>query len=394
MSLEDRLRIGLSHREAESLARALRVIPDGTLDLASNDYLGLARHPRVVEAAIAATWALGGGARASRLVSGHTPLHAELERDLACFKGAEGALLFPTGYQANLAVLSSLPQPGDLVCCDKRNHASLIDGCFLAAARGAEVRYYGNSRKLERLLDKTLPGGATRFIVTDTVYSMDGDVADLPELLELANRFDATLIIDDAHGTGALGPDGRGALEHFGIGPQDRGGFQPPTQTATHPENVITIGTLSKALGSQGGFVAASQLVIDWLVNTARPFIYTTALNPAACGAALAALRVLAAEPCLVETLRSNTCRLAEGLQAIGYDARHQPSPIIPVMIGDPATAVRLSAALLEHGLWCPAIRPPTVPSGTSRLRVTASAGLNAPQIDFALKAFLAARTP
>jgi 8-amino-7-oxononanoate synthase len=389
---ESSLRGQLRQRQAQHLHRALRQVPGDVIDLASNDYLGLARHPAVVEAACAAVQCHGASARASRLISGHTALHAQLESRLAAFKGCEAALVFPSGYHANLSVVATLARAGDVLLCDKRNHASLVDACRLAQAGGATVRYYGSLHKLRVLLKarsvaRRGRGDARTFIVSDAVYSMDGDVADLPSLIALAAEFEATVILDDAHGIGTLGARGRGAMEHFGWHARKNEGtaFLPPTA-------LIQIGTLSKALGSQGGFVAGSRTVIDWLVNMARPFIYTTALNPASCGAALAALAIVEREPHHLARLREMTSRLAAGLQRLGFDARLQPSPIIPVIAGDAAQALAWSEALLEYGVWCPAIRPPTVPVGTSRLRATASMALEEDDVERILAAFAQVR--
>lgn len=373
MLLDDELRAALQAREADGLRRALRPIPEGAIDLASNDYLGMSRHPRVIEAACRAAREYGAGARASRLVSGHFSLVEELESALARWKKCEAALVFSSGYAANLAVISSLARAGDVVFCDKRNHASLIDACRLAAANGAAVRYYGSPEKLRALLQNQ-EAAPRRLIVSDAVYSMDGDLADVPALLSMAEEFDAVLILDDAHGSGTLGATGRGTLAHFGLS----------------NARIIQIGTLSKALGAQGGFVVGSRVLVEWLVNQARPFIYTTGLNPAACGAALESLRVLQDEPQHLLRLRAVHRRLVDGLQRVGFDAKSQASPIIPVVVGDAARAVALSDKLLEAGVWCPAIRPPTVPPNTSRLRVTANTALSEAQIERALKTFAA----
>jgi 8-amino-7-oxononanoate synthase len=360
-SLESQLRDALAAKEKAGLRRTLRAIPAGVLDLASNDYLGLARHPEVIEGAIAALREWGAGARASRLVSGNTPLHEQLESELAAWKGSEAALLFPSGYHANLSVISALARRGDLIFCDKRNHASLVDACRLASANGVLVRRYASLEQLHALAQKQ--AGPRCLVVSDTIFSMDGDRADIENLSRLADESGAVLILDDAHGTGVL----------------ENTELQPST---------ILIGTLSKALGAQGGFVCASQTVIDWLINAARPFIYTTGLSPANCGAALAALQIVQREPQRRARLRDVTEKLARGLQEIGFDARLQPSPIIPVMIGEAGRATALSEALLQHGVWCPAIRPPTVPKGQSRLRVSASAALSDEEIERALAAF------
>jgi len=368
----------LAQRRQQGLWRQLRQLPDDVLDLASNDYLHLARHPQVVEAGVRALQRYGAGGRASRLVSGNLPPHQALEKTIAHFKHSEAALVFPSGYHANLSVVTSLAASGDFIFCDKRNHASLIDACRLASAGRAVIRYFDGTDKLRHLLKSTFVAhpGQRRFIVSDGVFSMDGDVANLPVLLELAEEFDALLLLDDAHGTGTLGPTGRGTAEHFGI---------------THHERLIQIGTLSKAIGGQGGFVAASQKMIDWIINNARPFIYTTALNPASCAAAQAAFEVINAHPAIIVQLREITEQLAQGLCELGFDARLQASPIIPVIVGKAHEALALSEALLNQRIWCPAIRPPTVPRGKSRLRVAANLSLTPDLIAKVLSAFTAA---
>lgn len=363
-----------SKRESQ-LHRSLRTLPHGVLDLASNDYLGLGRHPEVLTAACEAIQHHGAGARASRLISGHTEIHEQLETELARFKYCEASLLFPSGYQANIAVVTALARQSTLICCDKRNHASLIDACLLAKARGAKVRFYDSLEKLRALLERGAQPCASpnALIVSDAVYSMDGDLAPLPHLLEFSNEFDATLIVDDAHGTGVLGATGRGAVEFFGLNVEQRN---------------VQVGTLSKALGAQGGFVCGSKVLIEWLINAARPFIYATGLNPGSCGAALAALNIIEREPHRIARLHETKTLLASGLQKLGFDAKLRPTPIIPVLIGDAQSTLNLSQRLLEKGIWCPAIRPPTVPRGTSRLRVTANAELSDSDIDRVLQAF------
>lgn len=365
----------LSERQQSGLLRNLRQLPDDAIDLASNDYLHLARHPEVVEAGILALKKWGAGGRASRLVSGQLPPHAQLENTIARFKHTESALVFPSGYHANLSAVNALAQPGDFLFCDKRNHASLIDACRLASSQNVTVRYYGELNRLESLLKSTFTEHPknSRFIVSDGVFSMDGDVANVPQLLDLADEFDALLLLDDAHGTGTLGTTGRGAVEHF--------------KRETHPR-IIHIGTLSKTIGGQGGFVAASQEIIDWLINQARPFIYTTALNPASCASAQKAFEIIDREPQRISQLCEITQQLAHSLQNLGFNAILQPSPIIPVIIGEAEDALKLSNRLLQQGIWCPAIRPPTVPNGKSRLRLTANLSLTEKDITKVLFAF------
>lgn len=380
-SFDEQLQAELQAREDNHLRRHLRSLPHRVLDLASNDYLGLAKHPRVIEAAIEAAQQFGAGARASRLVSGNLSIHQQLETQIARFKGSESALLFSSGYAANLAVASSLARQGDTILCDKRNHASLIDACRLAQLNGAIVRYFSTTEKLRLLLESSTRTADNRcLIVSDGVFSMDGDLCDLPQLFALCREFDAVLLLDDAHGTGTLGATGRGTIEHFEL---DKGEI-----------NLVEIGTLSKALGAQGGFVCGSRLLVDYLTNAARPFIYSTGLSPMLCGAASAALRVLENELQLLTRLRDATTHLAFGLRQLGFEAHAHSSPIISVVVGEAQDAIALSETLLELSVWCPAIRPPTVPKGTSRLRVTASAALSDEEIARALGTFAQAKTP
>ena len=383
--LDDELRDQLKARHSAGLLRALRPVPSGVLDLASNDYLGLARHEEVVAAACDAAQKFGAGARASRLVSGETAIHAELESALASWRETESALVFSSGWAANVAAVTSLARAGDAIFCDKRNHASLIDACRLAANNGARVRFYNTTTKLVQLLERTAT--ERTLIVSDAVYSMDGDIADIGALFEIACQFDAVLILDDAHGTGTLGTTGRGALQHW------RGGSTVEFDRTLSSVSLVQTGTLSKALGSQGGFVAASRAVCDWLVNAARPFIYSTGLCPSACGAALQSLKILEKEPQRVSRLHDVTTKLARGLKELGFDALLQPSPIVPVLLGSESAALECSEELLKRGVWCPAIRPPTVARGASRLRVTANAAMSDDEIERALKVFSGVRS-
>ncbi len=355
MKLWHDLETELKRRESGDLRRFLRAIPNGAFDIAANDYLGLSKHPEVVQAAQNAASRFGTGARASRLVSGHFSLIGELETALARFKKTEAALVFSSGYAANLGVISALSNPRTALFCHKRNHASLLDGCRFAQKDGASLRFFESNEKLRALLQNS--DSSRKIIIVDGVFSMDGDLCDLPAILELANEFDALILLDDAHGTGVLGRTGRGTSEHFGL----------------CDERIVTLGTLSKALGAQGGFVAGPQILIEFLVNHARSFIYSTGLNPPAVGAALQSLKIIEREPSLVEKCRANARFLSESLQSLGLHAPLQPSAILPVEIGDSARALEMSRRLLELGIWCPAIRPPTVKS--ARLRIGVSAG-------------------
>ncbi len=336
--------------------------PRHLVNFAGNDYLGLAGDRRLSEAAIEAIRRWGTGSGASRLVTGHLPIHEQTERRFASFKHAEAALLLPTGYMANLAVLSALPGPADLLCLDKLNHASLIDA---ARASAAPMRTYphGQLDRLERLLARHARTGRARaWIVTDSVFSMDGDVADLRAICEFAERFDAVVVVDEAHGTGVLGEGGRGLSELQGV---DR----------WLAENGITISTASKALGGLGGLVTGPRVVIETLVNRARPFVYTTAVPPAQAAAIEAAVGVVEAEPHRRDRLdalaRALRCKLADtGLcEALGPGQPH--TPIIPLITGTAGRALALSHHLEQAGILAPAIRPPTVPPGAARIRLT-----------------------
>jgi len=325
--------------------------------LCGNDYLGLACDPAVKAAASEAIGRWGVGAGASRLVSGTTTLHVELERRLAEFKGAEAAIVMPTGWMANHVAIHALAGAGDLILSDKLNHASIIDA---AMSSGARVRTYAHRdvRRAEALLERHRREHRRCLIVTDSLFSMDGDFAPLGELVELKNRHDAMLLIDEAHATGVFGEHGRGVAELLGV----------------ERDIDATVGTLSKAIGALGGFVAGPRALIETICNTGRAFMFTTALPPALCAAAMAAIQIIRDEP----RRRSDLLQLAQVLRlrlsGAGFQVGNSVSQIIPVIIGGAPEAVRVSKALLEEGFLVPAIRPPTVPKGSSRLRVSLSA--------------------
>lgn len=340
------------------------------IQMASNNYLGLATHPSLKRAAIDAITQFGVGAGASRLVSGTLPPHRDLEFSLARFKGAEAALTFGAGYLANIGLIPALIGSGGLILADRLCHASLIDGCRLS---GAEFRVFRHRdlAHLEALLAKR-PARRKTLIVTDGVFSMDGDLAPIPELLDLANRHEARLFVDDAHGTGVMGACGRGLLEHFGV----------ETRLPFH------MGTLGKALGASGAYVVGPAALINYFVNTARSFIYTTAPPPADAAAASAALDVLCKEPERRARLWDNRKHFHAGLMALGFKTTETQSPIMPVLIGDPEKAVTMAERLLQLGVYAPAIRPPTVPKETSRIRTTVTAEHSKAQLETALEAF------
>jgi len=334
-----------------------RVLLDGreVLLLCSNDYLGLTHDPRVREAAAEAAMTWGAGAGASRLISGNMAPHRQLEERLATFKGYEAALLFGSGYLANTGVIAALASRGEVVFSDELNHASIVDGCRLSRAETFVYRH-GDAEHLAWGLREA--GERAALIVTDGVFSMDGDVAPLAELAELARRHRCRLMVDEAHATGALGAGGRGSVAAAGLG----------------EEVDVVVGTLGKALGSYGAYVCAGRDIVDYLVNSARPFIFSTAPPPPVLAAASAALGVLESEPLRVERLRENAAALRQALRGEGLAAGGGDSQIVPVAVGDAGKAMELCERALERGVFAQGIRPPTVPDGSSRLRFTAMA--------------------
>jgi glycine C-acetyltransferase/8-amino-7-oxononanoate synthase len=331
-----------------------RVLLDGqpVLLLCSNNYLGLADHPKVRHAAGDAAMRWGTGAGASRLISGNMELHGELERRLAAFKGYESGLLFGSGYLANMGAIAALAGHGEVVFSDELNHASIVDGCRLSRADTFVYRH-ADSEHLAWGLARAAAKPA--LIVTDGVFSMDGDIAPLEALASLARRHGCRLMVDEAHATGAFGPGGRGTVAAAGLS----------------EEVDLIVGTLGKALGSYGAYVCAGRELTDYLLNAARPFVFSTAPPPPVLGAALAALEVLEAEPQRVEALRANAKVLREALAGEGLDAGTSESQIVPLEVGDAALTMELCERLLEGGVFAQGIRPPTVPEGSSRLRFT-----------------------
>lgn len=323
------------------------------MNFGSNDYLGLANHPSLRAAASEAAERWGSGAGASRLLGGGCPLHGELEAKIASFKGTPQVLLFGSGYAANTGAIPALASHGDAIFSDRLNHASIIDGCRLS---GAEVHVYRHRDMghLEELLRRN--GNNRKLIVTDTVFSMGGDLAPLKELADLANKYDAILYTDDAHGTGVLG-GGRGSLAQAGL---------------AHKANIIQMGTLSKAAGSMGGFIAADRDVIEWILNTARTFIFSTAIPPSSVAASIAALELMESESGLLKKLWENREALAEGLSAHGIGLGGSETPIIPISAKSAGHALEMGEELLRRGFYAPAIRPPTVPEPMVRITVTA----------------------
>jgi 8-amino-7-oxononanoate synthase len=334
-----------------------RVLLDGrpVLLLCSNNYLGLADHPRVREAAAEAAMRWGVGAGASRLISGNMKLHRRLEECLASFKGKETALLFGSGYLANTGAVAALARNGEVVFSDQLNHASIIDGCRLSRAETFAYRH-ADLDHLEWGLRKAQGRGS--LIVSDGVFSMDGDVAPIEGLAKLARGYDCRLMVDEAHATGTIGPGGRGSVAAAGMA----------------DEVDVVVGTLGKALGSYGAYVCASKELIDYLINVARPFIFSTAPPPPTIAAALAALELLESSPHRVDRLMANARTIRKALEAEGLPLAESETQIVPVIVGDPEATVRLSELALDRGVFAQAIRPPTVPEGTSRLRLATMA--------------------
>ena len=376
----DELEAGLAQLASEGLLRRRRTLdapcgPEAVIEgrrviaFCSNDYLGLANHPALIAAARDAAERWGVGSGASHVVSGHLRPHAELEERLAAFVGQERALYFTTGYMANLAIAPTLVERNDAIFADKLNHASLIDAAQLA--RAEHIRYpHGDLDHLARRLAQS--SARRKLILTDAVFSMDGDLAPLPELFALAERYDAWLVVDDAHGFGVLGPGGRGSLAHFGLPPSPR---------------LILMGTLGKAAGVSGAFVAGDRRVMEWLMQRARPYIFTTASSPIIAAALIASLELITNGDERRAHLQQLIARLQAGLSGLAQPLLPSPTAIQPLIIGGNEAAVQLAGQLFERSLWVPAIRPPTVPTGTARLRISLSAAHSNDQMDALIQA-------
>ncbi len=340
---------------------------------ASNNYLSLAADERIKQAAIDAIKTYGVGSTGSRLTTGNTHHHIELEESIARFKGEEACLLFSSGYLANVGVISSLVGKEDCILSDELNHASIIDGCRLSKGK-TMIYQHVNMKDLESKL-KESQSYKRRFIVTDGVFSMDGNIAPLPNIVELAKKYDAFVIVDDAHATGVLGESGRGTCEYYGV-------------------NVdATIGTLSKAIGAEGGFVVGSHQLIDYLRNKARTFIFQTGLPPAVAFAANRAVKMMEQDPERRRRLYQLQKSLRKKLRNLDFHVLGEDTPIIPVLIGGAKEAVHFAEQLKEFGVFAPAIRPPTVPEGMSRIRLTVMASFTEEHIEMIVKAFEKART-
>jgi len=382
--LDDEFRAALDALGRDSLRRHLREIgsahaprieADGRqfIMLSSNNYLGLAAHPALKRAAADAIDRYGVGAGASRLIAGSlAPLH-ELEARIARLKRVEAALVFGSGYLANIGAITAVAGPGDVIFSDELNHASLIDGCRLSKA-AIQIYRHRDVDHLAALLRES-HDARRRLIVTDSVFSMDGDCAPLAEIVDLARRHRAAVMIDEAHAIGVVGPGGAGLAAKLGL----------------EKEIDIHAGTLSKALGAYGAYIAGSSPLVDFLINRARSFIFSTGLPPAMAAAASAALNLIESDPTLIERLWDNAEYLRGELIAAGFTIAPTQTPIIPVMIGASYAAINMSAGLLERGIYVIAIRPPTVPEGTARLRVTPTAAHTRADLDEAVMAFTAA---
>lgn len=376
----------LAEIREKGLYRVLRTVetaqgPRVTIDgremilLCSNDYLGLANHPKLKEAACDAIEKYGFGTGASRLISGSMTPHCEFEEKFARFKGTEAALLFNSGYASNTGVIPAVTGFGDTIFSDRLNHASIVDGCRLSRADFRRYRHL-DMKALERYLiyhSENYEETGRKLIVTDGVFSMDGDIAPLDKVVSLAKEHDCMLMVDDAHGTGVLGASGKGTAEHLGIAVEDID---------------IYMGTLGKALGSYGAYVAGSRELIDYLINKARSFIYSTALPPSMAAAAIAAIEIMEDEPERRERLLANAAIMRDGLKGLGFEIMDSHTQIIPILTVDSEIACGMMELLMDEGVYALAIRPPSVPEGTSRLRVTVTSEHSQEDLGKSLTAF------
>ncbi|RXT06990.1 8-amino-7-oxononanoate synthase [Ammoniphilus sp. CFH 90114] len=364
----------LDVREQKGLTRRLRRMDEikekGAILFSSNNYLGLAEDAEMKACAAEAILRFGTGSTGSRLTTGNSTLHEELEQQLASFKGKEAAILFSSGYLANIGTISALMGKDDVIFSDSLNHASIIDGCRLSRAETIIYKHV-DMEDLEKKL-KENPAARHKLIVTDGVFSMDGNIAPLPRIVEIAEAYGAWVMVDDAHATGVLGSNGAGTAEHFGL------------TNRVH----LCMGTMSKSIGAEGGYVAADHVFIEYLRNNARSFIFQTALSPGVIAAASAGIRLIQQQPWRREKLIEQASLFRQGLKKLGFELVEGTTPIIAVVIGDAQQAVDFSKRLEEAGLFAPAIRPPTVPIGTSRIRVTLTASHQAQDLDFALHCF------
>ena len=366
--------------------RVLRVLDDeqkartsidgrSVVNLASNNYLGLTTHPKLRQRALDAIRALGVGSGSVRTIAGTMQIHLELERKLAAFKRTEAAVVFQSGFTANAGTVASILGRDAVIVSDELNHASIIDGARLSRA-AIRVFPHRDVAAARRIVQE-LPRGTRTLLITDGVFSMDGDLGAVPELCDLADEFGCIMMVDDAHASGVFGRHGRGTVDHFDV----------------HGRVDVQVGTLSKALGALGGYVAGSRALIEFLYHRARPFLFSTSHPPSVAAACLAGLEVLEEEPGLIERLWDNTRFFKSGLQALGFDTGASESPITPVMVGEEPRAMALSDRLFEKGVFAQGIAFPTVPQGKARIRTIVTAGHSREELQFALDGFKAAGT-
>jgi len=349
-----------------------RVVIDGreVINLSSNNYLGLANHPKLREAAKAAIDRYGAGSASVRTIAGTMSLHTELERRLAQFKRTEAALVFQSGFTANAGTVAALLGREDVIISDELNHASIIDGARLSRAT-IKIYPHKDVAVMKQLLEES-KGARRILVITDGVFSMDGDIAPLPDIVEVAKKYNAIVMVDDAHASGVLGENGRGTVDHFGL----------------HGQVDIQVGTLSKAIGVLGGYVAGRRVLIEYLIQRARPFLFSTSHPPAVTAACLAALDILESDPTLIQRLWDNTRYFRAGLAELGFDVSGSETPIIPVIVGEGRKAMELSDRLFEEGVFAQGIAYPTVPRGKARVRTIVTAAHTRDDLDQALAAF------
>jgi glycine C-acetyltransferase len=367
--------------KSQGLYRRLRVLDDeqkahtsfdhrAVVNLSSNNYLGLTTHPRLRERALEATRTLGVGSGSVRTIAGTMSIHMELERRLAEFKRTEATVVFQSGFTANAGTVSSILGKDDFIISDELNHASIIDGARLSRAT---IKVFPHrDAKAARAIVQELPRERRRLIISDGVFSMDGDLGALPALCEVADEFGCIMMVDDAHASGVFGTNGRGTIDHFGL----------------HGRVDIQVGTLSKAIGALGGYVAGSRALIEFLYHRARPFLFSTSHPPAVAASCLAAIDVLESEPQLIERLWDNTRLFKSGLQSLGFDTGGSESPITPVIVGEAALAMKLSDVLFDNGVFAQGIGFPTVPKGKARIRTIVTATHTRDELQFALDCF------
>jgi glycine C-acetyltransferase len=371
----------LDSLKSQGLYRHLRVLDEeqkprtsfdhrSVINLSSNNYLGLTTHPKLRERALEATRTLGVGSGSVRTIAGTMSVHMELERRLAEFKRTEATVVFQSGFTANAGTVSSILGKEDFIVSDELNHASIIDGARLSRAT---IKVFPHrDAEAARAIVQTLPRERRRLIISDGVFSMDGDLGVLPALCDVADEFGCIMMVDDAHASGVFGTNGRGTIDHFGL----------------HGRVDIQVGTLSKAIGALGGYVAGSQALIEFLYHRARPFLFSTSHPPAVAAACLAAIDVLESEPQLIERLWDNTRFFKRGLQSLGFDTGTSESPITPVIVGDAALAMKLSDVLFDNGVFAQGIGFPTVPRGKARVRTIVTATHTRDELQFALDCF------